>query len=49
MEKSSYTLEKYPSGDFPVWSKELGSGPSRVGVREFKSHSPHLHSSHMPR
>ena len=35
------SLNKLDSGGLPVWSKEQGLGPCRVGVRGFKSHPPH--------
>ncbi len=51
IENFSLKYQISSSGDFPAWSslcwsanngsKELGSDPSRVDVREFKSHSPH--------
>jgi hypothetical protein len=39
------SLNKLDSGGLPVWSKEQGLGPCRVGVRGFESHPPH----HEPR
>jgi hypothetical protein len=37
------SLNELDSGGLPVWSKEQGLGPCRVGVRGFKSHPPHLY------
>jgi hypothetical protein len=37
------SLSELDGGGLPVWSKEQGLGPCRVGVRGFKSHPPHLY------